>query len=136
MSDELRVLYVEDDAPSRRLLQMLLRGRMGLEHVTIFEDSQDFLARVNQLEPKPTLILLDIHLKPYDGFQMLEMLRTQAWAANVPIVALTASVMNEEVRQLTNAGFNACLAKPIDMTTFPDILRQIVDGETIWNVLQ
>ena len=50
----------------------------------------------------------------------------------MPIIALTASVMREEVRKLMSAGFNGCLAKPIDLATFPDTLRRIMAGEAVW----
>ena len=129
------ILYVEDDPQSRKLMNMLLKGRMKLPHVTILEDSQDFLAVVEALDPKPDIILLDIHIRPFDGFEMLSILRGLPWADNTPIVALTASVMNEEVQKLQNMGFNGCLAKPIDLETFPNTLQQIIDGETIWRIL-
>jgi CheY-like chemotaxis protein len=128
------VLYVEDDARSRKLMAMLLKGRMKLPHVTILEDSQDFLDHVDALDPKPDLILLDIHMKPHNGFEMLEMLRQLEWVNGIPIVALTASVMNEEVQQLRSAGFNGCLAKPIDLDSFPETLERILDGESIWRI--
>lgn len=128
------VLYVEDDPQSRKLMEILLKGRMKLPSITILEDSQDFIERVNQLNPKPDVILLDIHMKPYNGFEMLIMLRELDWVNNIPIVALTASVMNEEVHQLRQAGFNGCLAKPIDIETFPAILERILAGETVWRV--
>jgi CheY-like chemotaxis protein len=129
------ILYVEDDPQSRKLMSMLLKGRMKLPHVTILEDSNDFLANVEALDPKPDVILLDIHMKPYSGFEMLTMLRELAWASSTPIVALTASVMNEEVQRLRSIGFNGCLAKPIDLETFPDTLQRIIAGETIWRIL-
>lgn len=129
------VLYVEDDAQSRRLMAMLLKGRLKLQHVTILEDSQNFLENVQALDPKPDLILLDIHVKPYNGFEMLAMLRQLDRINGTPIVALTASVMNEEVQQLQDAGFNGCLAKPIDLTTFPEMLERVLAGEAIWRIL-
>ncbi len=129
------VLYVEDDPQSRRLMSMLLTGRMKLPHVTILEDSQDFLAKIDLLDPKPDVILLDIHMKPYTGFEMLKMLRQIEWAKDTPVIALTASVMNEEVQQLRNAGFNGCLAKPIDLQTFPEMLERVIAGESIWRIL-
>jgi len=134
-SQEPAILYVEDDPQSRKLMSMLLKGRMKLPHVTILEDSNDFLANVEALDPKPDVILLDIHMKPYSGFEMLTMLRELAWASSTPIVALTASVMNEEVQRLRSIGFNGCLAKPIDLETFPDTLQRIIAGETIWRIL-
>src|SRR5882724_4548680 len=117
------VLYVDDDPHSRKLMQMLLCGRMKLSHVTIFENSEDFLPRVNALVPKPDVVFLDIHVKPYSGFQMLKLLRETEWIKDTPIVALTASVMNEEVQTLRTARFNGCLAKPINLATFPDAFR-------------
>ena len=129
------VLYIEDDANSRRLMSMLLRRRMSLDHVTILEDSENFLERVEALEPKPDIIFLDIHLKPYDGFEMLQMLRKLEWIEGRPIIALTASVMNEEVHKLRTLGFNGCLAKPLDMSNFPETFDQLLAGEAVWRIL-
>jgi CheY-like chemotaxis protein len=128
------ILYVEDDPQSRKLMSMLLKGRMKLPNVTILEDSQDFLANVEALDPKPDVILLDIHMKPFNGFEMLTMLREIEYLNDTPVVALTASVMNEEVQKLRTIGFNGCLAKPIDLQTFPETLERILDGETIWRI--
>jgi CheY-like chemotaxis protein len=66
---------------------------------------------------------------------MLEMIRERPEFDHVPVVALTASVMNEEVQQLKRAGFNGVIAKPIDVDTFPDILQRILDGETVWRIV-
>ena len=129
------VLYVEDDRQSRKLMRMLLEDRMNLPHVTILEDSRNFLERVEGLDPKPDVIFLDIHMDPLNGFEMLEVLRELDWAKQIPIIALTASVMNEEVQQLKLYGFNGCLAKPIDLATFPNILKRILNGEAIWRIL-
>jgi CheY-like chemotaxis protein len=135
MKNQPVVLYVEDDPQSRKLMQMLLMGRMRLTDLTVFEDSSDFLTRVNALDPKPDIIFLDIHVKPYSGFEMLQMLRELDWMNGTPIVALTASVMNEEVEQLQTAGFNGCLAKPINLDTFPDTFARILNGEWVWRIL-
>jgi CheY-like chemotaxis protein len=129
------VLYVEDDPQSRRLMRMLLAGRLKLPHVTIFEDSENFLERVEALAPKPEIIFLDIHLKPKNGFEMLEVLRQLPWAKSIPIIALTASVMNEEIQQLRSSGFSGCLAKPIDLATFPETLQRMLQGDTIWRII-
>jgi CheY-like chemotaxis protein len=128
------VLYVEDEARSRRVMQMLLVNSMHLEHVNIFEDSTDFLARVDALTPKPDVIFLDIHVAPYNGFEMLEMLRKSGRYQDTYIFALTASVMNEEVSQLRESGFDGCLSKPIDIDTFPEILSLILKGEELWHI--
>ncbi|MEO8394530.1 MAG: response regulator [Chloroflexota bacterium] len=129
------VLYVEDDRQSRKLMLMLLTDRMKLPNVTILANTDNFLMQIDVLDPKPDVIFLDIHMEPLSGFDLLEILHDQAWTANVPIIALTASVMNEEVQRLKSSGFDGCLAKPIDLATFPDVLRRILAGETIWRIL-
>lgn len=128
------VLYVEDDAQSRKLMEMLLVGRMKLQHVTILENSVNFAERVAALDPKPDVIFLDIHIQPHDGFAMLAMLRQQPWVGQRPIAAVTASVMNEEIDRLKAAGFNACLGKPLDLATFPESLERIMRGEALWRI--
>lgn len=135
MKNQPTVLYVEDDPRSRKVMTMLLCGSMGLPNVTVLEDSQDFLSKVQSLSPKPDVIFLDIHVEPFNGFKMLEMLRQNQEFHHVPVVALTASVMNEEVEQLRAAGFHSCLAKPIDIDTFPDVLNRILEGESVWRIL-
>jgi CheY-like chemotaxis protein len=128
------VLYVEDDELSCEIMRLLLEDEMGLAHVTIFPDSMDFMGRLQALAPQPDIILLDIHMKPFTGFEMLKMLRQTSAYQTVLVVALTASVMNEEIQQLQTAGFNSVIAKPIDQDTFPAILSQIMQGAQIWHI--
>jgi CheY-like chemotaxis protein len=135
MNESPVILYVEDDPRSRRVIELLLTREMHLEHVTILEDSSDFVQRVHALAPKPEVILLDIHVKPHSGFEMLKMLRAMNEFANIPIVALTASVMNEEVQQLKEVGFHSVIAKPVDVDTFPSLLQRIARGESIWRII-
>jgi CheY-like chemotaxis protein len=134
MNQNLSILYVEDDAMSRKVMQMLLRGSMKLEHVTIFEDSSDFMAKALAITPKPDVIFLDIHMMPIDGFEMLRLLRESDSFRSSRIVAMTASVMNEEVARLQTAGFDGCIAKPIDKNRFPILLEDILQGNKIWNI--
>jgi CheY-like chemotaxis protein len=129
------ILYVEDDPRSRKVMNLLLGRQMGLSHFTILEDSTDFLVRAEALQPKPDVVLLDIHMHPYNGFQMLTMLRESNKFKDTPVVALTASVMNEEVQSLKDAGFHGIIAKPIDTATFPGILNRVLSGELIWRVI-
>lgn len=114
----------------------MIAGELGDDvDLVIFEDSADFLTRAAALEPRPSLFFLDIHVRPHTGFDMLEMLRGSEDFATTPVVAMTASVMNEEIQRLRHAGFNGCIAKPIDMDTFPRSVQRILDGESIWNII-
>lgn len=128
------VLYVDDDPGSREVMDLLLSAVMELAHVTILPDSTNFVATLTSLNPKPDIILLDIHVEPIDGFGMLNLIRALPHIGNTVVVALTASVMNEEVQRLRRAGFDGVIAKPIDIDTFPALLSRILQGERYWNV--
>lgn len=128
------ILYVEDDLESREIMRVLVEEVMNLPHLTVFENSVDFLPRVEALQPRPDIILLDIHMNPYNGFEMLDMLRDHRIYKHLPIVALTASVMNEEVQQLKEAGFDGLLPKPLDMDAFPLVIARILNGETVYHI--
>ncbi|MFN8528136.1 MAG: response regulator [Anaerolineae bacterium] len=134
MNDYPGVVYVEDDEMSRMVVDILLHEQMQLSNVVIFEDSQDFIARLDALSFIPDVILLDIHVKPLNGFQMISLLQRHPVYSDKPIVALTASVMNEEVALLKDAGLDGVFAKPLNEMTFPSMLERILAGEQIWNI--
>jgi CheY-like chemotaxis protein len=132
MFDTLRVLYVEDDPSSRDVMSMIANNLMKVARLEVFEDSARFAERVNALNFTPSLILLDIHMKPIDGFAMLAHLRAHPRYQAIPSVALTASVMNEEIIKLRKAGFDGVIGKPVSLHTFPSYIERIMRGEKVW----
>lgn len=134
MYNDYHYLYVEDDPLSREVMTMIMENAMGVEKLTVYADSENFESRVTALSQKPDIVLLDIHVKPFDGFEMLQILREKLGFEDVKIVALTASVMNEEVNRLKSSGFNGAIAKPLNLKTFPDLIAKIINGETVWHV--
>ena len=128
------ILYFEDDALSREVMRACLTRGLGYRNVIVFEDSADFDAKLEQLAPKPDVIFLDIHMEPIDGFAMLKLIRQSETYQSTKVVALTASVMNEEVKMLKEVGFDGVIAKPLDYDTFPTALRRILNGEQVWHI--
>jgi CheY-like chemotaxis protein len=127
-------LYVEDDQTSREVMEMLLTYSLGYSNYTILPDSMGFMSTLESLDPKPDVIFVDIHMKPYDGFELLHMLRDHHQYHHTTVIALTASVMNEEVQQLETAGFDGAIAKPINQDVFPQLVRRILEGEHVWYI--
>jgi CheY-like chemotaxis protein len=129
-------LYVEDDPLSREALTLVVKRIMKVERMYVFENSVDFMARLKALPEKPDLILLDIHMAPLTGFEMLAQLRQDAAYEKAKIIALTASVMNEEVDLLKSSGFDGVIGKPISVQQFPILIQQVIQGEAIWHVTE
>ena len=134
MLNDYAYLYVEDDPFSREIMQMLMENVMDVRNLTMFDDSANFIDHLKSLQPIPDVILLDIHVKPHSGFEMLKLVREDPAYQNSKVIALTASVMNEEVAKLRESGFDAAIAKPLSMQTFPDMIARVMSGETVWYV--
>jgi CheY-like chemotaxis protein len=130
----IHLLYVEDHKQSRDVLRMIQRVNAHTISLTFFEDSCQFLERVMELQPQPDAFLLDIHVHPHNGFEMLALLRSHPTYQHSPVVALTASVMNEEIDLLKQAGFSGVFGKPVDIDAFPSFLERIMNGEHLWYV--
>ena len=122
-------LYVEDDLASRMAVKVIFENVMKVSTLTIFEDSKDFIPKVETLSCIPDLFLLDIQMEPFTGFELLNLLRADPRYDASIIVALTASVMNEEVEQLQEAGFDGAIAKPLTVATFPNLIKRILERE-------
>jgi len=134
MFDNLSILYIEDNRASRKILSHILQNKLNIAHVTIFEDSEDVIKRAEAINPIPQIIFLDIHMEPLNGFEVFSLLRHSPRFIKTKILALTASVMHEEVEAIRNYGFDGCLSKPIDSTKMPKILERVVNGEEVWEI--
>jgi len=128
------LLCVEDDPSNRLVMKLLVEKTLDAKSYVIFEDSADFISRLRDLPVRPDIILLDIHVSPFNGFQMLKMIREDSVYCNTKVVALTASVMNEEVERLRKSGFDGAIGKPITLSAFPVVIERILNGESIWQV--
>src|SRR5258708_5572436 len=127
-------LYVEDDLASREVMEVLLKEVMGFSNYTVFEDSVNFMDRLNALPETPDVIFLDIHVKPADGHQLFHLIRQSERYQATILVALTASVMSNEVERLRVTGFRHLIGKPINPLTFPEKLTDILAGKEVWDV--
>lgn len=127
-------LYVEDDQFSREIMQMMMDG-LGYKKLTIFEDSTDLLMRVEALSCPPDVFFLDVQIQPHDGFAMLKMLRDHPLYTKRKMVALTASVMNEEIARLKREGFDGAIGKPLDFENFAGLIERVLKGETVWHIV-
>lgn len=132
--DGRRYLYVEDDPLSREVMATLMRDVIGITDLTIFSDSFDFLEKLRALSGVPDIVFLDIHVHPQNGFELLQILRTEPGYQHTRVFALTASVLASAAADLREAGFDGALAKPIDMLTFPGLVRRLEAGESIWQI--
>jgi len=120
------ILIVEDNDKNLKLVRDVLqvKGFSTIEAGTA-EDGIKLAAERN-----PDLILMDIHLPGINGIEALKVLRADTATAKIPVIAVTASVMQQDRKLITEAGFDGYVGKPINLKEFLDAVRDILARKT------
>ena len=113
----MRILVVEDDAMNVELFEAALES----DH-DVFVERDGLAGEARALAERFDLILLDIHLPKRTGIEVCRNLRARG--LEIPIVALSASVLPDEVARTKEAGFVHFWSKPIS----PSDLRAAVNS--------
>ena len=119
MPEKSVILIVEDDEKSRRLIRDVL-NHQGYETLETDrgEEALD-LMRVHH----PDLVLLDILLPGMSGLDTVREIRNDAGIAATPVIAVTASVMDNDRDKIRAAGFDAFEPKPLNLRAFLETVR-------------
>ena len=117
------ILIVEDNEKNMKLVRDVLRvkGYDTLEAGTAEEGIR--LA----LEHRPDLVLMDIHLPGMNGIEARGVLRADPVTAKIPVIAVTASVMQQDRKQITEAGFEGYVGKPINLKEFLGAVQAMLE---------
>jgi PAS domain S-box-containing protein len=123
--DGLRILAADDNKTNCEILKAMLLRKGAV--VTIVTDG---LQAVQAWAPgRFDVVLLDISMPVMDGVAALQEIRAREAESDLvpmPIIAVTANVMAHQVAQYLIAGFDACIAKPINMTDLTKLIRTFV----------
>ncbi|HEY2817578.1 MAG TPA: response regulator [Casimicrobiaceae bacterium] len=113
------ILIIEDNDKNLKLVRDVLqvKGYTTLEAGT----AEDGIKLAG--ERRPDLILMDIQLPGMNGIDALRVLRADAATAAIPVIAVTASVMQQDRTLITDAGFDGYVGKPINLKEFLDAVR-------------
>ena len=122
MAGEL-ILIVEDNEKNRKLARDILQFH---GYRTVEADSGEEGVRL-ALEAPPSLILMDIQLGRMNGIDALKHLRATPVTADIPVAAVTASVMQQDRAMIMDAGFDAYVSKPISLKEFLDTVRTLLE---------
>jgi PAS domain S-box-containing protein len=113
-SSERQILYVEDNSSNLQLMEELLAT---VPHLNMLSAQTAALALDIAREHQPDLILLDINLPEMNGFEVLKRLQSEPETMHIPVIAVTAAAMPNEVEMGLQAGFKEYITKPIDIVT-------------------
>jgi len=117
-----KVLLAEDEPDIREVASMSLEMLGGLT-LEVCESGVDVVDKA--LSFKPDIVVLDVMMPNMDGPSALAALRATPGCEAIPVVFMTAKVMQEEVDELWRLGASDVIAKPFDPVTLPSRLQEL-----------
>jgi CheY-like chemotaxis protein len=118
------VLLVDDSDINRRFVKDNLEesGIIVSEAV----NGKDGLEKA--LTVMPDVILLDIMMPVMDGFELMERLKSDKELTNIPVMALTALAMKDDIERIEKSGFDDFLIKPFHMEELHEKIIKLLGG--------
>ncbi|HEX2012790.1 MAG TPA: CHASE domain-containing protein [Roseateles sp.] len=118
-----RIVYIEDNAVNVEVMRGILaqRSRLSLE---VYGDGASGLAAV--LADPPDLLLLDMQLPELDGLGVLQRLRAAPQCARLPVVAISANALPDQIARAQAAGVRQYLTKPVDVRELLALLDRLL----------
>ncbi len=115
------LLYIEDNPSNIALMEELVESLPRVRLLTAGDPAKGIeLARLQ----RPDVVVMDINLPGFNGFEALRRLQAQPETAGLPVLALSAAAMPREIERGRAAGFRHYLTKPIEV---PEFLAAIED---------
>lgn len=132
-TDEVEILLVEDNPSDAELaLRNLKKHNLAnrLEWVKDGEQALDFLfARAayqgRDMANAPKVVLLDLRLPKVDGVEVLRAMKADARTRMIPVVVLTSSKEDRDIKACYDLGVNSYVAKPVEFAEFSQVISEL-----------
>ncbi len=131
--DALEILIVEDNPNDAELMTRAFKKHNLGNNLIVVEDGAEALeflfgrGKFAQRNPmnQPKVILLDVKLPKVSGFEVLQEIRADSRTRTVPVVMMTSSHEDPDVRKAYELGANSCVVKPVEFDAFVQATSRI-----------
>ncbi len=122
---QMRILLVEDNELNMEIARVIL-SESGAEILTAYNGRQALEIFSASEEGSIDVILMDVMMPEMDGLEATRAIRKtdREDARTVPIIAMTASTFEDDVRRYINSGMNDHIGKPIDIGTLLELISK------------
>ncbi len=118
------VIYIEDNRINIDLIKKSLDFRSEIEFMA--EERGDIGLELI-FKNIPDLILLDINLPGMDGKEIIKQLKNDERTKNIPVIAISANAMKNEITETLKLGFHSYITKPISVVNFLEEVDKILE---------
>ena len=127
-------MLVEDDSDHVALILRALKRHGVTDEIVVMLDGEEALAYLRREGryagvARPDLIVLDLNLPGRDGRQVLREIKEDPELRGIPVIILSTSQAEEDLRQCYNLQANCYIHKPVGLEAFIQVLRAI---ESFW----
>ncbi|MEW6480567.1 MAG: response regulator [Pseudomonadota bacterium] len=129
------ILLVEDNPMDLDLTLRAFSKKKFSNQVHVARDGEEALAFIHRWdagETVPAVILLDINLPKVNGLEVLRQLKGHPVYRRIPVVVLTSSREDRDLKTAYDLGVNSYIEKPVSFSKFMEVAEQI---ELYWCVL-
>ena len=127
------ILLVEDNRDDAELTQLALQEHFGANALMVLRNGAaalDFIFCQGEyserdIRHQPKLILLDIKLPKLDGIKVLERLKAETFTRVIPVVMLSSSRHETDIRTCMELGANSYIVKPFTIHDFETTVKEI-----------
>lgn len=120
-----RILLVEDNPDDELLAKMALKRSIPDIVIDVARDGLEvldyFFSENRALNALPNLIILDLNIPKINGLEVLKRLRIERRTQSIPIVVLTTSNEDNDIKISSRLGANSYIRKPVDFVLFSKI---------------
>ena len=128
-----KILLVEDNPDDEELTLRALRHHNIADDVVVAHDgveALDFLFARGEFEKRdgsiqPKVVLLDLKLPRVDGHEVLKAMRADKRTRRLPVVVMTSSSEEVDIKRSYDSGANSYIRKPVDYRKFVDAVEMI-----------
>ncbi len=127
------VAIVDDSGDALDIAERVFRESNVKNSILRYEGGEPFLAYLQMAArgkaDVPSMILLDISMPEPDGFEVLRALRSHELFKNLPVVMLTSSNDEDDVKRALDMGANGYQVKPFGITKFVEFANSLLPTE-------
>ena len=124
----MNVLIADDESSVTELVRVTLED----EHVRVVAAADGITAVALASEIVPALILLDVNMPGWDGYEVCRRLRADRRFAATPIIMLTAATRAEDAQRGLEAGATEYLTKPFSPVRLLTLVDMLSPGAATW----
>lgn len=133
MGEPATILLVEDDSNDRELALLAFKKLDLLDEVKVLENGSEALDYIfckgefsnREFKQVLRMILLDLKLPKVNGLDVLDQLKQDERTKMIPVIILTSSRQEDDIRKSYELNVNSYIVKPVDFDDYVEAVRQV-----------